>query len=357
MKKQTVCLFLLAATACLNGAEGRARREDHVGHFESNGQHIDIDDGHGVVRSVADGDVSLWANAPELGIVLDLGATTVRLHIDNVLADAELEAVDDQGDVTSVERPTPTEAIWTVTTTGAARFALRAPDSADTSPWRFIMFADVQEAIDRVDDVYAIMNTSAGARFVVMAGDLTERGTEDELAEFRERMRALLIPIYVTLGNHELGTGDNPYFEWFGRGTHMFRFRGTQFTFVDTASATVAVRTRELMRPWWREGRDYAHVAIMHIPPIDPVGSRAGSFSSKNEAYGFINEMAENGVDLTLYGHVHSYYAFSNGGIPAFISGGGGALPERMDGVGRHFLSIDVDPPRQLFEVSLTRVD
>ena len=350
-------LLLLASTACLNGAEGRARREDDVGHFAQNEQRIDIDDGHAVVRAVSAEEVTLWANAPELGITLDIGPGTIRLRIDNVLADAMLNARDDRGTVTAVERPSPTESIWTVTTTGAARFTLDAPDAADLAPWRFIMFADVQEAIDRVDDVYAMMNTLTDARFVVMAGDLTEQGTEEQLAEFRERMRALNLPIYVTLGNHELGDSNNPYFEWYGRGTHMFRFRGAQFTFVDTASATVAVRTRELMRPWLREGRDYAHVAIMHIPPIDPVASRAGSFSSKNEAYGFVNELAENGVDLTLYGHVHSYYAFSNAGIPAYISGGGGALPERMDGMGRHFLSIVVTPDRQLFEVAIVRVD
>ena len=33
------------------------------------------------------------------------------------------------------------------------------------------------------------------------------------------------------------------------------------------------------------------------------------------------------GVDLTLYGHVHTYLEFTNAGIPAYISGGGGAIP------------------------------
>lgn len=40
-------------------------------------------------------------------------------------------------------------------------------------------------------------------------------------------------------------------------------------------------------------------------------------------------------VDLTVHGHVHSYYAFANAGIPAFITGGGGAIPERFDAIGR----------------------
>jgi hypothetical protein len=54
---------------------------------------------------------------------------------------------------------------------------------------------------------------------------------------------------------------------------------------------------------------------------------------------------------------VHSYYAFSNAGIAAHITGGGGAIPERLDGIGRHFLTVDVDPDTQLFQVGIVRVD
>jgi hypothetical protein len=67
--------------------------------------------------------------------------------------------------------------------------------------------------------------------------------------------------------------------------------------------------------------------------------------------------MARENVDLTLYGHIHSYYSFTNAGIPAFISGGGGAIPETFDGVGRHYLAVDVDPGEGVREVSLVRVD
>jgi predicted phosphodiesterase len=70
-----------------------------------------------------------------------------------------------------------------------------------------------------------------------------------------------------------------------------------------------------------------------------------------------VARLASGKVDLTLYGHIHSFYAFANAGIPAYISGGGGAIPERLDGIGRHFLTIDVDPVSQLFQVAVVRVD
>ncbi len=350
--KRAWCLALLFVASCLNLAEERALRDETVG------QHalVHVDEGRAAVRAASDTSVTLWASAPELEATVHSGSLTLR--IENVLADAALVGLEPTTAVGERLQRSATEYEWQVTSSsGEARVALRAPDSSDVTPFRFLMFADVQDALDRVQDIYDVMNTVTDARFVVMAGDLTERGTEEQLAEFRERLRGLAIPIYATLGNHELGARGDPYYAWFGRGSHTFQFRGVQFTFVDTASATVATRTRMWLDTWLEAARELAHVAIMHIPPIDPVGARAGSFSSKNEAYVFLSELARANVDLTLYGHVHSFHAFENAGIPAFIAGGGGALPERMDGVGRHFLAVDVDPASQRFEVALIRVD
>jgi hypothetical protein len=95
----------------------------------------------------------------------------------------------------------------------------------------------------------------------------------------------------------------------------------------------------------------------MHIPPLDPIGVRNGAFASRNEAAKLLARLATAGVDLTLYGHIHSYYHFDNAGIPAFISGGGGAIPEKFDNIGRHFLVVDADPSAQTFQVRVVRVD
>jgi hypothetical protein len=62
-------------------------------------------------------------------------------------------------------------------------------------------------------------------------------------------------------------------------------------------------------------------------------------------------------VDVTLYGHIHSYYHFENAGIPAYISGGGGSHPERFDQIGRHFLLVHADPVSETLRVEVVRVD
>ena len=95
----------------------------------------------------------------------------------------------------------------------------------------------------------------------------------------------------------------------------------------------------------------------MHIPPLDPVGVRNGAFASRNEAAKLLGRLAAADVDLTVYGRIHSYYHFENAGIPAHVSGGGGAIPEKFDDIGRHFLVVEADPIAETLAVRVVRVD
>jgi len=108
---------------------------------------------------------------------------------------------------------------------------------------------------------------------------------------------------------------------------------------------------------WLAAGKGAAHVVTMHVPPQDPIGTRAGAFSSNAEANKLLSKLGAAGVTATFYGHIHSYYAYENAGIPAIITGGGGAIPERMDTIGRHFMTVDIDPARRTVASSMVAVD
>jgi hypothetical protein len=126
---------------------------------------------------------------------------------------------------------------------------------------------------------------------------------------------------------------------------------------LDSGSATIDPLVYGWLEDWLGLGQDHVHVVAMHIPPLDPVGVRNGAFADRNEAAKLLRRLATGKVDLTLYGHIHSFYSFENGGIPARISGGGGAIPERFDGIGRHFLTIRVHPERGVEDIEVVRVD
>ena len=160
------------------------------------------------------------------------------------------------------------------------------------------------------------------------------------------------VPHYATLGNHELAA-DEVYFQRvYGRGSYQFAFHDLAFTVLDSASATIDPRVYGCLDGWLANARGRGHIFTTHIPSLDPVGTRSTAFASRSEGSLLL---AEAGVDLTLYGHVHSFYAFENAGIPAYISGGG-AAPERLDGIGRNYLTVD--PARGTFlHVGVVRID
>jgi hypothetical protein len=93
------------------------------------------------------------------------------------------------------------------------------------------------------------------------------------------------------------------------------------------------------------------------VPPLDPAGLRGGAFRSRGEAGKLLQKLGNGQVDALFLGHIHSYYAFSAAGVPSFISGGGGAIPETLDGIDRHYLRVRASPERGIEDVAIVRVD
>lgn len=353
-------LLSTAMTGCWDVASERAAVDMAVGRASLEQASVEVADGAAAVRSLQADELRIWASTPTCSVTFrspTQAGQVVTLRIENAmptgtLSGAELTEM-------ALENEPPTTRVWKVRMPPSGEVTLDFRPLDDLArPFRFAVMGDVQDAIDDVRDVFAKVNT-AGVDFLVIVGDLTERGYTRELERFQHELGVLRVPAYVTLGNHELGADNDgpPYHRFFGRGTHRFDYRGARFILADSASATLAPRAVGWIRSWLAEARDRFIFVGMHIAPRDPVGTRSGAFSDVAEANDFLQMMAEADVDLSVYGHIHSYYAFDNAGIPAFISGGGGAIPEVWDGVGRHFLVFDVDPSAQRFTRELVRVD
>jgi hypothetical protein len=227
---------------------------------------------------------------------------------------------------------------------GTSHLRLAPPDWEREEPFVFADMGDIQRAMPEVDELFEVISATPDLRFVMSTGDVVEEGLPREYELFQDKLAALDIPFYSTIGNHELTTDVRRWNRLFGRYSIHFRFKGVDFSYVDSGSATMDPLLQDELAGWLDEGRDRVHIFGTHYPLIDPVGARAGGFRSHLEASKLLAQLAEAKVDLTLYGHVHSYYEFENAGIPAYISGGGGAYPERFDGIDRHFLVIEVDP-------------
>jgi len=361
MLRHSAVLWGLLLAGCLAVAEERAKRDLDVGKAEAEGVRVEVVDGLAAVRTIAGGKVALWVSAPAIRMRLAIEGSerrSLEITVLNALRDVELTG----SDAIAVE-PLPGEPVtrkrWRVEVDPGriTELDLAPPDAADSGTWRFALLSDIQEAVDGLQDIHGKINEDPTIRFLLGAGDLTERGDVDELARYQEELRTLSVPYYTTLGNHELGENPTLWHDWFGRGNFRFVFRGVQFTLLDSASATLDPMVYDWLDGWLGEGASRVHLVAMHIPPLDPIGVRGGGFASRNEAAKLLTRLANGHVDMTLYGHIHSYYEFENAGIPAHISGGGGAIPERFDGVGRHFLVVDVNADRGVQNVQVVRVD
>jgi predicted phosphodiesterase len=352
--------ILAVSSGCVRPAEERALRDELVGQRDANGVRISVHHGLAVVRELTPDRATLWQSAPVIDVDLERErGGDFSLTVLNTPEHADVQVFRGPAPNVVREQLGRTRVNFRFEFREPASVSLRIGDGARQAiePFRIALMSDVQEAIDRVSDLYRRINEEPGVEFLLGAGDLTERGTEEQLSRFEQELLGLHVPYYTTLGNHELGESPPPYQDTFGRASFSFEYRGVRFTLLDSASATIDPRVYDWLDGWLSAGRDRFHVVAMHVPPIDPVGVRNGSFASRNEANLLLGRLLDADVDLTLYGHLHSYFRFQNAGIEARVSGGGGAIPERFDQIGRHFLTIDIDPERQAFESRVVPVD
>jgi len=352
-------LGVLLALGCTRPAEERTLHDLDVGRAQSPALDVEVASGLAAVRELSDERLALWLSAPSVELTLTVREPqALQLAVENAMNRLELTELNSGQLVPLSSGASGTKKTWSLAlAAGTWRFRLAPPDSAKNGRFRFALLSDVQEAIDRIQDVYRALNAEPDLDFLLGAGDLTENGKVDELARFQSELATLDVPYYTTLGNHELGERPPAYQAWFGRANFQFVHHGVYFTLLDSASATVDPLAEDWLDGWLANGRRAVHVVAMHIPPLDPVGSRNASFASRAEAAALVSKLAEGRVDLTLYGHIHAYYAFQNGGIPAFISGGGGATPELADDVGRHFMVFEVDAALGVLNSRVVRVD
>lgn len=106
------------------------------------------------------------------------------------------------------------------------------------NPFRFAFISDThigspdgkaEEDLRRtVEDI----NKQTGIAFVVLTGDITELGTDDEIKRAKEILDLLRVPYYIIPGNHDTGwseSGGDSFIKIFGNDKFSFEFNGIRF--------------------------------------------------------------------------------------------------------------------------------
>jgi Icc-related predicted phosphoesterase len=373
-KNRGIVLWFAAAglvlMACGCPRPGKVRAEidqDLCQPVTSAGVTFRVEDGMAVFRRVEPGILELWESVPVIRIFAQAAAGSTldwSITISNCMPGAQMSAQTSGGTpllVSLAATPIPTRKQWNITLLDGddAVITVGPPDRDVQDAFHFAWLSDIQEAIDHLPEFIAHMNADSDLRFVLSGGDLCveRRSRRNRLLLIQQMLESLDIPFYSVPGNHDIEGTNEPWRDLFGRNNIFFRFKGVHYVGIDSASATIDPVVYKWLDDRLLPAADPGMcVYFMHIPPFDPEGDRQVGFTTRKEAAKLISLLVEYDVDICFYGHIHTYVAYSNGGIPAYLSGGGGAEPVGIDGIGRHYLKIEIDTS-QIYSVGLVRME
>lgn len=165
------------------------------------------------------------------------------------------------------------------------------------------------------------LNQQQGIDFVILSGDVTEFGSDEELALAKQILDSLNLPLYVIPGNHDSNwseSGANSFRKVFGSETFFFEHKGVEFIGT-TSGPNMRMSPGQIPREnlVWMDSIFKAHpdqqkplIAINHYP-LD---------SSLNNWYENINRLKTKNVQLALCGHGHINKLYDWEGIPGVMA-------------------------------------
>lgn len=164
------------------------------------------------------------------------------------------------------------------------------------------------------------LNNQKDIDFVLLSGDVTEFGSDEELQLAKQILDSLRLPLYVIPGNHDSNwseSGANSFRKVFGGETFFFRHKG--YMFMGTASGpNMRMGPGQVPREnlVWMDSVFAANpddstplIYINHYPQD----------SSLNNWYEAIDRVKQRNVQLMLCGHGHINKLYDWEGIPGVM--------------------------------------
>lgn len=161
------------------------------------------------------------------------------------------------------------------------------------------------------------INENTSLEFVIVSGDITEFGSDDELKLASQILKKLNKPYYVIPGNHDTNwsqSGGNSFVKTFGSGTFSFEHKG--YLFVGTGSGpNMRMGPGQIPREdlvWLKaelEEKATGRKPVIYINhyPQD---------SSLNNWYSALDLLKEKNIQLMLCGRGHANRAYEFEGVP-----------------------------------------
>ncbi|HEY0067027.1 MAG TPA: PQQ-binding-like beta-propeller repeat protein [Flavisolibacter sp.] len=196
---------------------------------------------------------------------------------------------------------------------------------AQTRPFRFVFISDTHigspngSAEEDLRRTVADINSLSDIEFVVLTGDITELGTDAELALAKKILDSLDVSYYIIPGNHDTGwseSGGLGFTETFGSDKFMFKRNGIYF--IGCASGPY-VRMSDGHVP--RDAVNWMKEQLATIPKKAPVVflNHYPLDNGLDNWYEVIDMLKKRNTILALCGHGHNNRPVQAEDIPAVM--------------------------------------
>lgn len=192
------------------------------------------------------------------------------------------------------------------------------------TPFKFAQVTDThvggQTGADDLRRTVADLNRQKGIDFVILSGDVTEFGSDEELKLAKQILDSLNLPLYVIPGNHDSNwseSGANSFRKVFGGETFFFEHKGYQFIGT-TSGPNMRMSPGQIPREnlvWidsvFKANPDQSKplISINHYP-LD---------SSLNNWFELVDRLQQRNVQLALCGHGHVNKLYNWDDIPGVM--------------------------------------
>jgi outer membrane protein assembly factor BamB/predicted MPP superfamily phosphohydrolase len=191
-------------------------------------------------------------------------------------------------------------------------------------PFRFALVTDIHigsgTSVEDLRRTIADLNKDSSLSFVLISGDITEFGSDEELALAKQLLDSIDKPWYIVPGNHDTNwseSGGNSFRKVFGAETFAFASHG--FYFIGTNSGP-NMRMGPGQIP--KENITWMDSVLQHLPDTSMPLVYINHYPQDdglNNWYETIDRLKKHNVQLILCGHGHTNKTYSFEGIPGVM--------------------------------------
>lgn len=142
-----------------------------------------------------------------------------------------------------------------------------------------------------------------GDQFILVCGDITECGYEEDYQAFCGYLNEFGLPYYTTIGNHDLYFGGwRDYKKTLGRSCYTFTAGPARFISLDSANGTLGGKQRIWLEQILKTKIEPLSIGFTHFDFFNP------GFTDIEEVYYLMHLFENTNVKYVFMGHTHFYY-------------------------------------------------